>query len=70
MKITGILCISNSSLTVTVIAWITLVSYVIYTCEMQITIWNVIGEYWLKNLFIGSTIVLILISINIHTSIY
>ena len=45
MIVTGILWISNSSLTVTVIACVMLVSHVIYTCEMQIAIRNIIGEY-------------------------
>lgn len=69
MKVTGILWISNSILTVTVIACIMLLSYVIYKCKMQIAIRN-IGEYRLKNLFIGSTGVWILISMSNHTSIY
>lgn len=47
-----------------------LVSYVICTREMQITVRNIIGEYRLKNLFIGSTGIWILISMNIHISIY
>lgn len=70
MNVIGILWISNSSLTVTVKACVMLVSYVIYTHEIQFTIRNNIGEYKLKNLFIRSTSVWILISMNIHTSIY